>query len=151
MMPMLGSLDCCALAASGQPTAAPPTTLMNSRRLTQPSPTLSARPGTGLRLAHPEESGDGLRDKSLRDGPMSAVGHVWTAPWQELSDAAAALVGCGHVSVLFVRLSSRWPYCYARIGAQSKTRTLECADPNGFSRSPDRPYLHYVVVSSPIL
>jgi hypothetical protein len=29
---------------------------------------------------------------------MSALGHVWTAPWQELSDVAAALVGCGHVS-----------------------------------------------------
>jgi hypothetical protein len=34
---------------------------------------------------------------------MSALGHVWTAPWQELSDVAAALVGCGHVSGLFVR------------------------------------------------
>jgi len=35
---------------------------------------------------------------------MSALGHVWTAPpWQELSDIAAALVGCGHVSGLFVR------------------------------------------------
>jgi len=33
----------------------------------------------------------------------SALGHVWTAPWQELSDVAAALVGCGHVSGLFVR------------------------------------------------
>src|SRR5262249_33013017 len=40
---------------------------------------------------------------------VSALGHVWTAPWQELSDAAAALVGCGHVSGLFVRRSSRWP------------------------------------------
>jgi hypothetical protein len=34
---------------------------------------------------------------------MSALGHVWTAPWQELSDVTAALVGCGHVSGLFVR------------------------------------------------
>ena len=34
---------------------------------------------------------------------ISALGHVWTAPWQELSDVAAALVGCGHVSGLFVR------------------------------------------------
>ena len=34
---------------------------------------------------------------------MSALGHVWTAPWQELSDVAAALVGYGHVSGLFVR------------------------------------------------
>jgi len=34
---------------------------------------------------------------------MSASGHVWTAPWQELSDVSAALVGCGHVSGLLVR------------------------------------------------
>ena len=38
---------------------------------------------------------------------MSALGHVWTAPWQELSYVAAALVGCGHVSGLFVRRG--WP------------------------------------------
>jgi hypothetical protein len=28
---------------------------------------------------------------------------VWTAPWQELSDVSAALVGCGHVSGLLMR------------------------------------------------
>jgi len=38
---------------------------------------------------------------------MSALGHVWTAPWQGLSDGAAALVGCGHVSGLLMRLV--WP------------------------------------------
>jgi hypothetical protein len=38
---------------------------------------------------------------------MSPMGHVWTAPWQELSDVAAALVGCGHVFGLFVR--PVWP------------------------------------------
>src|SRR5580693_941929 len=38
---------------------------------------------------------------------MSALGHVWTAPWQGLSDVAAALVGCGHVSGLLVR--QVWP------------------------------------------
>jgi hypothetical protein len=38
---------------------------------------------------------------------MSVVGHVWTAPWQELSDVAAALVGCGHVSGLSMR--QVWP------------------------------------------
>jgi hypothetical protein len=32
------------------------------------------------------------------------MGHVWTAPWQELSDVSAALVGCGHVSGLLMRL-----------------------------------------------
>jgi hypothetical protein len=32
---------------------------------------------------------------------------VWTAPWQELSDVSAALVGCGHVSGLWMRRV--WP------------------------------------------
>ena len=45
----------------------------------------------------------GLTAKAL--GPE--LGHVWTAPWQELSYVAAALVGCGHVSGLFVRRG--WP------------------------------------------
>jgi len=35
------------------------------------------------------------------------MGHVWTAPWQELSDVSAALVGCGHVSGLLMR--PVWP------------------------------------------
>src|SRR5262249_16478569 len=60
---------------------------------------------------------------------MSALGHVWTAPWQELSDAAGAFVGCDHVSGLFVRLVR-------------PLALMLCAD---------RPCLHYVVVSSPIL
>jgi len=34
----------------------------------------------------------------------SALGHVWTALWQGLSDVTAALVGCGHVSGLLMRL-----------------------------------------------
>src|SRR6516165_7360506 len=45
----------------------------------------------------------GSNPKSL----VSALGHVWTAPWQELSDVAAALVGCGHVSGLLMR--QVWP------------------------------------------
>src|SRR5262245_2131733 len=40
---------------------------------------------------------------------LVGCGHVWTAPWQELSNVAAALLGCGHVSGLFVRRLSRWP------------------------------------------
>ena len=36
-----------------------------------------------------------------------ALGHVWTAPWQEPSDVAATLVGCGHVSGLVMR--QVWP------------------------------------------
>ena len=43
---------------------------------------------------------------SQRHG-MLPLGHVWTAPWQELSYVAAALVGCCHVSGLFVRRG--WP------------------------------------------
>ncbi len=42
-------------------------------------------------------------------GLMTGLGHVWTAPWQELSDVAAALVGCGHVSGLLMRRMCRWP------------------------------------------
>ena len=38
---------------------------------------------------------------------MPALGHVWTAPWQEPSDVAATLVGCGHVSGLLMR--QVWP------------------------------------------
>jgi hypothetical protein len=44
-----------------------------------------------------------LEDVRDRLHGMSALGHVWTAPWQELSDAIAALVGCGHVSGLLMR------------------------------------------------
>src|SRR3954454_14369986 len=40
-------------------------------------------------------------------GRCRLLGHVWTAPWQELSDVAAALVGCGHVSGLLMR--QVWP------------------------------------------
>jgi len=38
-----------------------------------------------------------------------SLGHVWTAPWQGLSDGAAALVGCGHVSGLWCGGCGRWP------------------------------------------
>ena len=81
---------------------------------------------------------------------MSALGHVWTAPWQELSDISAALVGCGHVSGLLMRRG--WPLalmlCADRLPIVLCTR--KCDDPSGFSRSPERPYLHYVVMPSPI-
>jgi hypothetical protein len=36
-------------------------------------------------------------------------GSASTAPWQELSDDSAALVGCGHVSGLLMRRMCRWP------------------------------------------
>src|SRR5579863_1134731 len=43
----------------------------------------------------------------LRTGTEFPSGHVWTAPWQELSSVAAALVGWGHVSGLLMRRG--WP------------------------------------------
>src|SRR5262249_60968791 len=39
--------------------------------------------------------------------------------------------------------------CAERVPIESPH--LKCDDPNGFSRSPERPYLHYVVMPSPIL
>jgi hypothetical protein len=73
------------------------------------------------------------------------MGHVWTAPWQELSDVAAALVGCGHVSGLLMRRG--WPLALMLCAdlVPIVHMHLECDDPSGFSRSPERPYLHYVV------
>ena len=38
---------------------------------------------------------------------LVGCGHVWTAPWQELFDVSAALVGCGHVFGLLMRRG--WP------------------------------------------
>jgi hypothetical protein len=67
---------------------------------------------------------------------MSALGHVWTASWQELSDVGAALVGCGHVSGLLMRLSRAMKnakcekYCRLRAWLQLMMLT---AMPAGFS------------------
>jgi len=44
---------------------------------------------------------------AFESAPMSALGHVWTAPWQELSGVAAALVRCGHVCGLLMRRRMR--------------------------------------------
>ena len=51
---------------------------------------------------------------------MSTKGHVWTAPWQELFDVAAALVGCGHVSGLFVRHVAAGPNALRGSGPNQK-------------------------------
>ena len=83
---------------------------------------------------------------------MSPMGHVWTAPWQELSDVSAALVGCGHVSGLLVR--QVWPLalmlCADRVPNKLAHFRRSALTQAGFSRSPERPYLHYVVMPSPI-
>src|SRR5262249_50953415 len=82
---------------------------------------------------------------------MSALGHVWTAPWQELSDAAAALVGCGHVSGLFVRRLK--PLAIMRCAGSGPNRKHAFKDALTQTGSPDPRIdlcLHYLVMSSPI-
>ena len=47
-----------------------------------------------------------------------------------------------------------WPLalmlCADRVPNKLAHFKKECVDPSGFSRSPERPYLHYVVMPSPI-
>lgn len=52
-------------------------------------------------------SNDRLIHLELFTDFFNEIGHVWTAPWQELSEVSAALVGCGHVSGLLMRRG--WP------------------------------------------
>src|SRR5262245_1856411 len=61
------------------------------------------------RLAALVDTAKRARDWALGQGwAMSALGHVWTAPWQELSDVAAA----------FGRVRSRVrPVCAADLAA----------------------------------
>ena len=44
----------------------------------------------------------------------SALGHVWTAPWQELADVGAESIGCGQVSGLSMR--QVWPLALPQSG-----------------------------------
>jgi len=97
---------------------------------------------------------------------------VWTAPWQELSDVLqhwSGAVTCGRrpgknfltfCSIGRVRSRVR-PVSAAGMAAgpnalrgsgpkQNRALWKRCVDPSGFSRSPERPYLHYVVMPSPI-
>ena len=63
----------------------------------------------------------GVDARNSSSSRMSQLGHVWTAPWQELSDVFAALVGCGHVSGLLMR--QVWPLalmlCAERVPIES--------------------------------
>jgi hypothetical protein len=88
-------------SASSVHCAARKTTPSNSqcRRPSRPRSRLWLR-AHGLQLSRRRRSGFTALVGAVS---LSALGHVWTAPWQELSDVAAALVGCGHVSSLFVR------------------------------------------------
>ena len=60
-----------------------------------------------LALSEPSFAGCFVASRGSTACRKSELGHVWTAPWQELSDVAAALVGCGHVSGLLMRHG--WP------------------------------------------
>jgi len=89
--------------------------------------------------------------------PVYSVILVGTAGPVSISCAFGMIWACVPPLRVFVSpVVSRFPLPVATTldptscGSQSKTRTLKCADPNGFSRSPERPFLHYVVVSSPI-
>ena len=71
---------------------------------------------------------------------------MWTAPWQELSDVLQHWSGAVTCPACWCGICGRW-----WIGSQTIARTWKkCVDPSGFSRSPERPYLHYVVMPSPI-
>jgi hypothetical protein len=55
-------------------------------------------------ICSPGPNRSNRQNRTQRFGSTTvALGHVWTAPWQELSDVSAALVGCGHVSGLLMR------------------------------------------------
>jgi hypothetical protein len=70
--------------------------------------------------------------------------------WQELCDGLQHGRVRSRVRPIECGRCSCWPQCSSRNGSQSKAGHLECDDPNGFSRSPERPHLHYVVMPSPI-
>ena len=54
------------------------------------------------------------------------------------------------MSGLLMRRVAAGPNALRGSGPNRFTRTRKCDDPSGFSRSPERPYLHYVVMPSPI-
>ena len=56
------------------------------------------------------------------------------------------------MSGLFLRqVMAAGPNALRGSGPKQKRALLKaCVDPSGFSRSPERPYLHYVVMPSPI-
>src|SRR6516165_9368580 len=108
-------LDVCARAPSGHVIAKPTIVFTKSRRRITFSKALDRADYPSQRILHQGFGSDeiGFRGSvwhgSNPEPLMSALGHVWTAPWQVLSDAAAALVGCGHVSGLLMRRMCRWP------------------------------------------
>ena len=79
------------------------------------------------------------------------MGHVWTAPWQELSDVLQHWSGAVTCPACFCGKILLLAYAPRGSGPKQKRALLKaCVDPRGFSRSPERPYLHYVVMPSPI-
>ena len=82
---------------------------------------------------------------------MAALGHVWTAPWQELSDVLQHWSGAVTCPACFC--GRIWPLALMLCADQVPNKNAHlkaCVDPSGLSRSPEQPYLHYVVMPSPI-
>lgn len=52
--------------------------------------------------------------------------------------------------LLVRRVVAAGPNALRGSGPKQNGALFRCVDPNGFSRSPERPYLHYVVMPSPI-
>jgi hypothetical protein len=77
------------------------------------------------------------------------IRHMWTASWQVVFDALIALVGCGHMSGLLVRIGplalmifdSPGPYHYGELGARG-----ECRGVRGFRC--DRVVHHVVALAN---
>jgi hypothetical protein len=82
---------------------------------------------------------------------MSRVGHVWTAPWQELSDVLQHWSGAVTCPACWCGKVAAGPNALRGSGPkQNRALWKRCVDPSGFSRSTERPYLHYVIMPSPI-
>jgi len=74
--------------------------------------------------------GNGSR-RSAAGRSMSALGLVWPAPWQELSDVLQHWSGAVTCPACWWGRYGGWTWCSARIGSQTKTRTLEVVRSHG--------------------
>src|SRR5262249_11067869 len=127
---MRATLDCCERAASGHAAAETATIFMNSRRLiAAPEAQTGHRTDLpfsleGVDYRHDVRFGSkaDIRAANIMSAlpprkrtfsvqtPMSAKGHVWTAPgWQELSSRCSTLVGAAMCSACSCGTHDRWP------------------------------------------
>src|SRR5260370_38010819 len=86
-------------------------------------------------------------------GRSIQLGHVWTAPWQELSDVFAALVGCGHVFGLSMRRGlAPALMIFAGWGPNKKAHASNAAGTQaGFSPTPEGPILFSSALPLPMV